>query len=109
MGQLQRDIRVKVVNGRKNNISLNTVKSIRKKINRSTQKGLIIINRTKHEVVEKRIYKITSPVGEKFILTSLRNFCIKNNLNDSAMQRVGKGQLKHFKGWKCEYETVLLK
>lgn len=93
---------------RDNNISFNTLRSSRKKINRKTQKGLIIINRTKGEELEKRMYKVTSPNGKEYILPSLRNFCIENNLNDSALQRVGKSELKQYKGWKCEYQTFLL-
>lgn len=95
--------------GRQNNITQNTLNSIRKKTKRNTQKGLIILNRSKNESIEKRIYKLISPDGIEFNLTSLRDFCIKNNLNDSALHRVGKGELKHYKGWKCEYKTILLK
>jgi hypothetical protein len=94
---------------RNNNISFNTLKSSRKKIKRKTQKGLIILNRTKGEELEKRIYKVTSPDGCEYTLNSLRDFCVKNNLNDSALHRVGKGEIKQFKGWKCEYYTIMLK
>lgn len=94
---------------REKNISINTLNSARKKIGRKIQKGLIVLNRTNGEEVKKRIYILTSPEGEKFRMLSLRDFCNKNNLSDSALQRVGKGQLKHFKGWKCEYEFLLLK
>ena len=77
--------------------------SCRKKINRNIQKGLIILNRSKKESVEKRVYILTSPNGEKFQVNSLRKFCIESNLNDSALHRVGKGEIGHYKGWKCEY------
>ena len=50
----------------------------------------------------------TSPKNEEFKLYSLRNFCLEHNLNDSALQRVAKGEIKQYKGWKCKYETVLL-
>lgn len=93
---------------RENGISLNTLSSARKKVKRKIQKGLIVLNRTKKESVEKRIYKLTSPDGEKYVLLSLRNFCVKNNLNDSVLQRVAKGEINHYKGWKCEYEFKLL-
>jgi hypothetical protein len=66
------------------------------------------LNRTKGEQLEKRIYTVKSPDGDEYTLSSLRDFCIKNNLNDSALHRVGKGELKQFKGWKCEYKTILL-
>lgn len=92
-----------------NNLNSNTFYSSRKKIKRIPQKGLIILNRSKKEQVEKRIYKLISPNGEEFNLSSLRKFCIENNLNDSALHRVGKGELSHYKGWKCEYHSILLK
>lgn len=89
-------------------ISKNTMQSFRKKTKRKTQKGLIVLNRTKGETVEKRLYLLTSPKNEEFKLYSLRNFCLEHNLNDSALQRVAKGEIKQYKGWKCKYETVLL-
>lgn len=94
---------------RNHNISINTLRASRKKTKKFSQKGLIILNRSKGEQIEKRIYKLTSPKGDEYILSSLRKFCIENNLNDSALHRVGKGELNHFKGWKCEYQTKLLK
>lgn len=94
---------------KENNISQNTIRSSRKKTKRNTQKGLIILNRSKNENIEKRIYKVTAPNGDQFDLSSLRHFCVEHNLNDSALHRVGKGELKHHKGWKCEYKTVILK
>jgi hypothetical protein len=93
---------------KKNKISQNTIRSSRKKTKRNTQKGLIILNRSKNESVEKRVYKLTSPNEDEFNLTSLRHFCVEHNLNDSALHRVGKGELKHYKGWKCEYKVILL-
>lgn len=93
---------------KENKISQNTISSLRKKIKRKTQKGLIILNRGKNESIEKRVYKLTSPNGDEFKITSLRNFCVEHNLNDSALHRVGKGELKHYKGWKCEYKIVIL-
>jgi hypothetical protein len=94
---------------RNNDISFNTLKSLRKKIKRTPQKGIIILNRTKGEEIEKRVYRLISPDGIEHIIPTLRNFCIENNLNDSALQRVGKGELKHYKGWECKYQTIILK
>jgi hypothetical protein len=91
-----------------NGISVNTIRSIRKKTKRNTQKGLIILNRSKNESIEKRVYVLTDPNGIIYKLTSLRDFCIKNNLNDSVLQRVGKGELKQYKGWSCKYEIIKL-
>ena len=89
-------------------ISKNTMQSFRKKTKRKTQKGSIVLNRTKGETIEKRIYLLTSPDNENYKLFSLRNFCLNNGLNDSALQRVAKGKIKQYKGWKCRYETILL-
>jgi hypothetical protein len=89
-------------------ISKNTMQSSRKKIKRKTQKGLIVLNRTKGETIEKRIYFLTSPKNEEYKLYSLRNFCLNHNLNDSALQRVAKGDIKQYKGWKCRFETIIL-
>lgn len=91
-----------------NKISINTIRSSRKKINRVIQKGLIILNRSKKETVEKRMCLLTSPNGDKCTVQSLRKFCNENDLNDSALQRVGKGEINHYKGWGCEYITKIL-
>lgn len=48
-------------------------------------------------------YIITNPFGDIFHITNLRQFCITNNLNNGAMCRVAKGQLNHYKKWKCQY------
>lgn len=90
-------------------ISVNTIQSNRKKINRKTQKGLIILNRTNGESVNKRIYHLISPEKKEYRLYSLRKFCIENDLNDSALQRVAKGEIKSYKGWLCKYENITLK
>ena len=45
---------------------------------------------------------------DKKIIYRYRHFCVEHNLNDSALHRVGKGELKHYKGWKCEYKVILL-
>lgn len=91
-----------------NGISKNTMSSFRKKTKRKIQKGIIVLNRTKGETIEKRTYILTSPEKKEFKLLSLRDFCIKNNLNDSALQRIAKGQIKTYKGWDCKYETIIL-
>lgn len=53
--------------------------------------------------------KVVSGLKNKeFKLYSLRNFCLEHKLNDSALQRVAKGEIKQYKGWKCKYKTVLL-
>lgn len=79
------------------------------KIKRTPQKRIIILNRTKGEEIEKRIYRLISLDGIEHIIPTLRNFCIENDLNDISLHRVGKGELKHYKGWKCKYQTIILK
>jgi hypothetical protein len=93
---------------KKHGISKNTMQSYRKKTKRKTQKGLVVLNRTKGETLEKRIYLLTSPENTEFKIYSLRDFCLKHNLNDSALQKVAKGEIKQYKGWKCKYENIVL-
>lgn len=93
---------------RTNNLDVNSIRSYRKKTKTKTQKGIIILNRTKGETVNKRIYHLISPENTEIKLTSLRSFCLENGLNDSALQRVAKGEINHYKGWKCKYETIIL-
>lgn len=93
---------------RKNNFGIKNVNSIRKKNTRNIQKGIVILNRTKGETIQKRIYHLISPENKEYKLYSLRSFCHQNNLNDSALQRVAKGELNHHKGWVCKYETITL-
>jgi hypothetical protein len=90
------------------NVSKNSIQSFRKKTKRNIQKGPIILNRTKGETVEKKIYWLMSPEGKEFKLFSLRNFCLENNLNDSALHRVSKGEIKQYKGWVCRFEIITL-
>lgn len=93
---------------RKNNFGIKNINSIRKKNKRNIQKGIVILNRTKSETIQKRIYHLTSPENKEYKLFSLRSFCNQNNLNDSALQRVAKGELNHYKGWICKYEIITL-
>lgn len=59
----------------------------------------------KSELQNSYSYEVLSPDGQKFITDNLSKFCIDNNLNDSNMNNVIKGKLKHHKGWQVRYEN----
>jgi hypothetical protein len=46
-------------------------------------------------------YQVTSPNGETYEICGLKEHCLRNNLNHSAMSQVGQGKKPHHKGWKC--------
>ena len=46
-------------------------------------------------------YKVIDPNGNEYIIKGLNNFCRKNNLSQSVMCNVAKGNRKQHKGWKC--------
>lgn len=94
---------------RQNDLGVKNVNAIRKKSKRNIQKGVIVLNRTKGETIQKRVYHLISPENVKYKLFSLRSFCKQNNLNDSALQRLAKKEINYYKGWQCEYETITLK
>jgi len=45
-------------------------------------------------------WKLTSPTGEEFIIQNLYDFCLKNNLQQSLMSKVSRGERSNHKGWK---------
>jgi hypothetical protein len=48
-------------------------------------------------------YIIVTDNNDVILVTGLRNFCIKNNLNSSGMVQVAKGMHKHHKKYLCFY------
>lgn len=46
-------------------------------------------------------YIVESPIGEKFKIKGIVDFCRKNNLQAQLMCKVSKGLRNHHKGWKC--------
>lgn len=66
------------------------------------KKQLSIIRCHKKPSNAKR-WKVISPEGKEIIVFGLREFCRKNNLSQSHMFNVAKGNGKHHKNWKCEY------
>lgn len=65
-----------------------------------TTEGRINIARAVIESCSK-IWKLTSPQGEVFVIKNLNQFCIDNELNQSNMGQVALGKRQHHKGWKC--------
>ena len=50
-----------------------------------------------------RKYKITSPVGEVFLISNLAKFCRDYSLCKANMTKVAKGRKAPYKGWYAEY------
>ena len=57
----------------------------------------------KHPLWGKTTYEVTSPTGEKFIISGgWKQWCIDRGLNASNMLKVAKGERKQCKGWKAK-------
>ena len=52
-----------------------------------------------HKNKLKKHYIFVSPIGEKFYVFGLTDFCAKNNLNNGAMSEVWNGKRNAYKGW----------
>lgn len=50
-------------------------------------------------VARAKSYRFLNPNGELVEIYSMRDFCMKNGLSDSAMNMVSKGKRSHHKGW----------
>lgn len=50
-----------------------------------------------------KVYFITNPYGEQFIIKGLNEFCRDNGLNSGRMFAVIRGDQLHHKGYKCEH------
>jgi hypothetical protein len=48
-----------------------------------------------------KTYLITKPDGTTETITNLRQYCIVNGLHNGNMTSVAKGNLNHYKGYKC--------
>lgn len=44
---------------------------------------------------------ITKPDGTEEIIKGIQEYCVKNNLNQGAMNRISLHQLNHYKGYHC--------
>lgn len=50
----------------------------------------------------QQLWIVTCPKGKKQKIINLRQFCLKNNLDQGNMVKVSKGLLKKHKGWSCQ-------
>ena len=52
-----------------------------------------------------RTYKrlLINPQGQEIVVENLAKFCRENNLNDSHLNQVARGERNHCKKWKCRY------
>lgn len=48
-----------------------------------------------------KVYEVTSPDGETFLVKNLSEFCRQNGLTDANMNMVAAGKRKTAKGWTC--------
>lgn len=45
---------------------------------------------------------VVDPTGEEFVIHNMREFCLNNDLNPSAMSRVARGKVRQHKGYFCK-------
>lgn len=68
------------------------------------KKGIFRQSQQQKQTVSEKLSKtwsVISPKGDTQIITNLRDFCLKNNLDQGNMVKVSQGILKQHKGWKC--------
>ena len=70
--------------------------SERMRLNNPMKNGEILKRKLKYS------YKITSPNNEVIITNNLNEFCKNNNLDQSAMWKVSKNKLNHYKKYRVE-------
>ena len=58
-----------------------------------------IINNTRPKI---KTWLLTDPQGNSLIIENLTQFCLENNLAQSNMTKVSKGERNHHKGWGCK-------
>lgn len=62
--------------------------------------NMSLAKKNKPSAVAKQ-WEVTSPNGEKRIITNLNKFCKEHGLQQPNMSDVALGKLKQHKGWKC--------
>jgi group I intron endonuclease len=50
-------------------------------------------------------WEVTTPDNEVIVITNMREFCEKHNLNPSSMSAVARGKRSNYKGYKCKKLT----
>ena len=51
----------------------------------------------------EKMYIVTDPEGNEFVIKGLIGFCERHNLTSSNMSSVARGKLPHHKKWQCRY------
>ena len=78
----------------------------RRKILIDKQKGIVPLHATRKAIeVNKKKWKVISPLGEIYFLVGLVDFCKLHGLNVGNMYAIAKGyeNRTYHKGWTCKY------
>ena len=68
----------------------------------SEKKKELLKDKTKHPLWGRTTYEVTSPDGEKYIVSGgWKQWCLDRKLNCSNLLKVAKGERRHCKGWKA--------
>lgn len=54
-------------------------------------------------LAQEKCFVVSSPDGKNIVVTGLRKFCIKNNINHQSMVLVAQGKISNHRGWGCSY------
>jgi len=60
----------------------------------------------KARINHSKIYEVIDPSGFIIVVKNLAEFCRNNNLHKGNMCSVSKGNLQHYKKWKCRLLTT---
>jgi hypothetical protein len=93
--------------------NLSKIRFLKNNPSKNTENAKKISNRMKlnnpmknPEIVNKLLkyqYKIIDPNGKAIITNNLNKYCKENKLDPSAMWRVAKNKLNHYKKYKVEF------
>ena len=75
----------------------------RKKVseNQKVLQNLPEIRKKRSDTLSK-MWELTDPSGNIFVIKNLQEFCVQNNLMSSNMKKVANGIRNHHKNWKCK-------
>lgn len=66
--------------------------------------NLELISREENtRLAQEKCFSVSSPEGNNFVVTGLRNFCRENNINHQSMVLVAQGKINNHRGWGCSY------
>lgn len=57
---------------------------------------------TSTPILVRKFWIVRSPLATSWIVTDLAGFCAEHNLHKQSIERVGRGERKHHKGWIAE-------